>query len=107
MTGGSVSASGSEEQLIVCGWDEVFLWRLRHPSDTSPAKTWSWRASARSDLPQEFRGRFETTDECKPFEQARKLLITSSGGGVALVDRLQDKVRTYAFAPRQMFGSAR
>jgi hypothetical protein len=84
------------QELIVCGWDEVFSLELR--AGETPRKTWSWRAAERTDLPEEYRGLFNSTDECKPIEGGRKVLITSSGGAVALVDRERDKVVFYGRA---------
>jgi sugar lactone lactonase YvrE len=83
-------------ELIVCGWDEVFILEL--PAKEPPRKTWSWRAAERTDLPEEYRGLFNSTDECKPIEQGRKVLITSSGGAFALVDRTRDRVLSYGRA---------
>jgi hypothetical protein len=83
-------------ELIVCGWDEVFILEL--PEAGPPHKVWSWRAAERPDLPEEFRGLFGSTDECKPIEEGRKVLITSSGGAFALVDRARDRVLSYGRA---------
>jgi uncharacterized protein DUF6528 len=86
----------SQTELIVCGWDEVFILDMAKKKDGKPAKIWSWRAEDRTDLPDDFKKLFGATDECKPFEQGQKILITSSGGGVALVDRKLDEVLFYA-----------
>ncbi len=87
------------KQLIVCGWDEVFIWSLDVAQGASPHKIWSWRAAGREDLPPALRRQFGTTDECKPLDRGRRILITSSGGGVALVDRPSDRVLFCAHAP--------
>ncbi|MBT3376191.1 MAG: hypothetical protein HN742_28820 [Lentisphaerae bacterium] len=86
-------------QLIVCGWDEVSIWDDIGPGDDIYVRAlWSWRARDCSGLPEEFRGLFNTTDECKPFGRTNRLLITSSGGAVALVDRDLDTVLFYGRA---------
>lgn len=95
----SSSRQPQAKQLIVCGWDEVFLWQLDSPSKGCPRKTWSWRAGERADLPLALRSRFGTTDECKPAEDGRRILITSSGGAAAVVDRQEDRVLFHAAAP--------
>lgn len=82
------------EELFVCGWDEVFVLEL---SGESPRKTWSWRANLRPELPERYRDLFKTTDECKPLEKGRKVLISSSGGGVALVERPSGRVLWYGY----------
>lgn len=91
--------SPEPKQLIVCGWDEVFIWALNSASSPCPEKIWTWRASGRHDLPSTLWERFGTTDECKPVDQGRRILISSSGGAVALVDRLNDRVLFHAQAP--------
>jgi hypothetical protein len=82
-------------ELFVCGWDEVFV--LKFEGD-KPRRTWTWRAKERADLPADFKALFNTTDECKPFDDGSRVLITSSGGAVALVDRAKDRVLFYARA---------
>jgi len=83
--------------LIVCGGDEVVVVDLRDPA--SPKTTWRWRASDRPELPEPFRKKFATTDDGKPLDGGRRILITSSGGAVALVDRASGGVLFYAAAP--------
>jgi len=77
-----VHAIADPYDVICCGADEVFL-----ISEGSPEiKKWSWRVEQSPTIPPALRQRFRTTDDCKPYEQGL-LLITSSGGGVALIDR--------------------
>jgi hypothetical protein len=94
---GSSAQGGAARELVVCGWDEVFMLNLE-AGPSAPRRTWTWRASGRADVPDEFEPLFRTTDECKPFEGGSKVLITSSGGAVAFVDRAQDRVTFYARA---------
>jgi hypothetical protein len=89
--------SARPSDLLVCGGDEVVILDLR---DASVAKQiWSWRAADRTELPEPFRQKFGSTDECKPVDGGRKILITSSGGAVALVERPSGRVLFYAAAP--------
>ena len=76
-----------DTELIVCGWDEVFILALG--ADVTPAhrKVWSWRAADSPQIPADMQSLFRTTDDCKPVDGGRRILISSSGGGVALVDR--------------------
>jgi hypothetical protein len=85
-------------ELVVCGWDEVLMLRLEGGADDKPRRTWTWRAKGRADIPDEVEALFNTTDECKPFEGGSKILVTSSGGGVAFIDRIKDRVLFYGRA---------
>jgi hypothetical protein len=73
-------------ELIVCGWDEVFV--LDPDAEaTAGQKLWSWRGEGCPSLPDEYRALFGSTDDCKPVDGGRQVLISSSGGGAALVER--------------------
>jgi hypothetical protein len=85
-------------ELVVCGWDEVFILRVEGGADHSARRTWTWRAKGRADMPDQVEALFDTTDECKPFEGGSKILVTSSGGGVAFIDRIKDRVLFYGRA---------
>lgn len=81
---GTGAAGGRDrEEIILCGDREVFILDLR----SGVKRVWSWRAADRPEVPVSLRGRFNTTDECKPVDGGSRILITSSGGGVALVER--------------------
>jgi hypothetical protein len=97
-TGFARQTNTSSRELVVCGWDEVFILSIDAGASTPPRRTWTWRAKGRADLPDVVEPLFRTTDECKPFEGGSKVLITSSGGAVALVDRTQDRVAFYGRA---------
>jgi hypothetical protein len=94
-------AKANPNELILCGWDEVLILNLSQREDGKPKKVWSWQANGHPDLP--WHGQdvsFGATDECKPVDGGRKILITSSGlgVGVALVDRASRKVLFWARA---------
>jgi hypothetical protein len=83
-------------ELVVCGWDEVFMLRFEGVADHSRhRRTWTWRAKGRADMPDDVEPLFNTTDECKPFDGGARILVTSSGGGVAFIDRSSDRVLFY------------
>jgi len=96
LTGGFRQAPAPSQELIVCGWDEVFILDLAAQGE--PRKVWSWRTNDSPELPDQIRGLFKTTDECKPVDNGRKLLISSSGGCVALVDRATKRALFYGRA---------
>ena len=89
-------ASGDVE-LIVCGWDEVFMLALGDGPSPAHRKVWSWRAADSPEIPPDMHPLFRTTDDCKPVDGGRRILISSSGGGVALVDR---ETRRASFSAR-------
>ena len=74
--------TGSDE-LILCGDKEVFILDLA----AGGRKVWGWRAEDRPEIPEDLRKRFGTTDDCKPVDGGASILVTSSGGAVALVER--------------------
>jgi hypothetical protein len=76
-----------ETELIVCGWDEVFILALGEGPALTHRKVWSWRAADGHGIPADMHALFRTTDDCKPVDGGRNILISSSAGAVALVDR--------------------
>lgn len=69
-------------ELLVCGWDEVYILDLARNAE----KVFSWKAAERPELPASFKDKYRTTDECKDVSGGR-ILITASSDGVALVER--------------------
>ena len=76
----------ASDDLICCGSAEVFIIDPAEPT----VKKWSWQAKESPSIPTELQGAFRSTDDCKPFRDDL-LLITSSGQGVALVQRSTKK----------------
>jgi hypothetical protein len=87
------------ELLSACGMDEVFLIQTPTNQGSPGKKLWSWRARGHEELPGALRGSFGSTDDCKPIEGGAKVLISSSGGACALVERLSGRVLWYARVP--------
>ena len=85
----------SDHELIVCGADEVY--GLEVAASGPARKVWGWKPKESADLPELLRKQFETTDECKPVAGGR-VLVTSSGGGVALFNRSSGAVVFWASA---------
>lgn len=92
----SACTSKSPDLVVVCGWDEVFISDI---SKDIPAKVWTWTGEGSEGLPSFMRNKFLTTDECKPFNSGKNILITSSGGGVAYVERESGNTLFYASVP--------
>jgi len=85
-----------ETELIVCGWDEVFILAIGDGPTPAFRKAWSWHASDSPEIPADMHALFRTTDDCKPVDGGRKILISSSGGAVALVDRQTRRASFFA-----------
>ena len=86
-----------ETELIVCGWDEVFVLAVGEGPTPTHRKVWSWRVADSPEIPTDMHALFRTTDDCKPVDGGRRILISSSGGAVALVDR---ETRRASFSAR-------
>ncbi len=84
-------------ELIVCGAADVLIFDRSGSRRGKPV--WRWRAQGQATIPAALQRRFGTTDDCKPVSQGREILVTSSGGAVALVDRASGSARFAAVAP--------
>lgn len=84
------------DRLVLCGWDEVFMLDAAKPQ---AGKTWSWRAKDHPELPPALIDAFGTTDDCKPVEAGKRLLISSSSGGCALLELPSGKPLWWARVP--------
>lgn len=84
------------EPMILCGDNTVFV--VDTAQDTIE-KVWTWKAKQCEQLPAVMRGTFATTDDCKPVDGGCRILVSSSSGGCALVERPSGKVIWYARAP--------
>lgn len=90
------AAPGANRELLVCGWNEVHILDLARPAGEQ--KVFSWKAADRPELSTYFRGQFRFTDDAKAVAGGR-ILITSSSGDVALVERASGKTVFWAHAP--------
>jgi hypothetical protein len=87
-------ASPALSELVVCGGDEVAVYDLE-----ASRKVWSWKAAGHPEIPDALRKKFGTTDDCKAVYGGRWLLITSSGGAAAVVERATGVPIFWAAAP--------
>lgn len=90
----TLRAASAQPEIVVCGWDEVFVLRLK--ADGGAEKVWSWRADDLSGLPDSMCAKFATTDDCKPVDGGRRIVITSSSEGVAVVERASGRATFFA-----------
>ncbi|EPR69642.1 hypothetical protein ADICYQ_1427 [Cyclobacterium qasimii M12-11B] len=85
-------------EIIGCGDENVVVFDKVKSNKDSLVKVWEWKASISEGLPKEYHAYFNTTDDCKPVGEDQ-FLITSSSGGVALVNRKDKKTVFYAHVP--------
>ncbi|MBD2756769.1 DUF6528 family protein [Spirosoma validum] len=91
---------GTEKLVLVCGQSKVLLVDYQNGKDSVPAVVWSWDAHEAMDLPDEYRTKkFNTMDDCKPIRQGEQLLVSSSGGAIALINRSDKKILFHASVP--------
>jgi hypothetical protein len=83
---GASGIQGRERELIVCGWDEVFILAVGEGPTPTARKTWSWRVGDSPEIPASLQKAFGTTDDCKSAEEGR-VFISSSGGALAVIER--------------------
>ena len=86
----------ADDAFYCCGGEEVIKYS-RGGSDEKFAKVLTWTAAKSPEIPEELHAAFKTTADCKPAGD--KLLIVSSGGGVALVDPDGWKCHFYTRVP--------
>ena len=65
----------------------MFILALGGGAVPAHRKVWSWHARDSPEISTDLHSTFRTTDDCKPVDGGRRILISSSAGGVALVDR--------------------
>jgi len=80
-------ASVGYDELIVCGGREVLILELDDSIDAGYRKVWRWSAGGDKALPAEMKDLFGGTDDCKGSGDGKRILVTSSGGAVAVVER--------------------
>jgi hypothetical protein len=86
----------SSNLVLACGWDELFIADI---SLQVPQKIWTWKGEESEGMPAYMRNKFLTTDECKPYNRGKQILVTSSGGGVALIEQATGNTLFYASVP--------
>jgi hypothetical protein len=93
----AASAKAASEHLLVCGSAQVLDGTIKtHRGKRTFVTDWAWRPEHSSGLPLRIMSNFAGTDECKPVEGGKSILITSSGNAVALVSRKTGATLFYA-----------
>lgn len=90
----------SAKKFLVCGDSKVLLVDYNKSKDSTPAVIWSWDAHEAADLPEHYRTRmFNTMDDCKPINDGKQILVSSSSGAIAIVNLHDKKVTFVASVP--------
>ena len=94
------SCSNIPKEIIACGDDTILIINEQESEGTDVKIVWSWKvADAASQLPEIYQKYLIPLDECKPVDGGKNLLVTSSNGGVVLIERATKKCLFYAYAP--------
>ena len=92
--------SKSPHELIVCGDDKLLIIDEEASNGADVKIVWNWQvADAASQIPAIYQKYLAPLDECKPIDGGKNLLVTSSSGGVVLIERATKKCLFYAYAP--------
>ncbi len=96
---GLLHLAAGRELLVACGDDQVLIIDSEASEGEKVNTVWSWRVSEVEDLPLVFRKYMLSNDDCKPVDSNSKILVTSSSGGVVLIDRETKSSLFYAHVP--------
>ena len=89
-----------ENLILVCGDSKVLLVDYANSKDSIPEIVWSWDAHLAQELPEEYKSRkFNSVDDCKAVNNGKQILVSSSSGAIAIVNREDKKVVFYANVP--------
>lgn len=96
----SCSDSKDSHLIVACGDDKVLIIDEQASNGSNVEIVWSWKAAdVASQIPEAYQKRLISMDECKPVNGGKNLLVTSSSGGVLLLERETKKCLFYAYAP--------
>jgi hypothetical protein len=86
--------------LLLCGGPQVLRLTVRFAGDTAKIVSRAdWEADKSRGMPAAMVPAFKTTDDCKPIDNGARILITSSAGGLAIVERDSGDTLFHATVP--------
>lgn len=89
-----------ENLVLVCGDSKVFIVKADTTHDTITEIVWSWDAHTANNLPASFKPeKFNTIDDCKSVHNGKQILVSSSSGAVAIINRENKQILFYAEVP--------
>lgn len=90
----------SENLILVCGDSKVLIVDYASSKDSIPKIVWSWDAHLAQDLPEEYKlKKFNSIDDCKAVNNGKQILVSSSSGAIAILNREDKKVVLYTDVP--------
>jgi hypothetical protein len=95
----SIACNNKTDELIACGDDQVIIIDKANSEGENVAIKWQWKVAEATGLPEKYQKILRPTDDCKPVDGGRKILVTSSGGGVVLIDRETKKSLFWSHSP--------
>lgn len=102
LTPGAWAQTAKDEtgELLVCGGPQVLRLTVRFTGGGAQlVSRTQWQADQSAGMPPAMVPRFKTTDDCKPIDEGRRVLVTSSGGAVAIFDAASGKTEFHAIVP--------
>jgi len=89
-----------ENLVLVCGDSKVLVVDFSNQNNTTPSVAWSWDAHNATDLPSDYRmKKFNSIDDCKAIKGGKEILISSSSGAIAILNKKDKKVLFYTGVP--------
>jgi hypothetical protein len=100
MPAAQTQAPAGTSTLFACGGPQVLTLTIKFAGDSAEiVNRTHWEAGKSDGMPAAMVPKFKTTDDCKPIDGGSRLLVTSSSGGVAIVERATGKTEFYATVP--------
>lgn len=91
------SARGQQSLVFLCGGTQITELNVAQLHDhNNPTPVWIWRAELSAGLPDSVKRKFSAIDDCKAANNGRDVLVSSSGGAVALVSHQTGATLFYA-----------
>ncbi|GJM27839.1 MAG: hypothetical protein DHS20C17_04740 [Cyclobacteriaceae bacterium] len=91
--------SQAEKALLVCGDSKVLLVDYEKSVGGNPEIIWTWDSRTAPDIPEQYRTKFATMDDCKSADKGRKIIVSASSGAVAILNSEDRSVLFYAMVP--------
>ncbi len=99
ITGCAAKKNPVRSEIIACGGHNVIIFDAEQSNGEDLHVLWEWDIAEATALPPEYQKYLNPLDECKPIDHNTKLLVTSSGGGVVLIERATKEILFYTNSP--------